>query len=434
MVKAGAADAVGGSALTASAADPWPRNDLLRRLELALRIADRAVAHLGETGYRDEDPEAGSFGPDKPLAESAMLLHVAHGLDGAPAIQEAVRALSLRIAPLARSERVACAIALHPSICFQLAMPHILLSSIGLPDSRFDNLLSLSVSASAQRGRELVPHRVLEVLWLRTLWSGSPAEAAKKAAAAASVMNHDIDLLWGSREDAYAFTHTFMYFTGFGSWLHPLPRPVEAILAVADGLLARSLLLEDFDLAAEVLMVGPMLGAPWTPTAAFGLRVLAELEDETGYLPAGNGVPEKYAQLEGADRTRYAIAASYHTAIVMGILCALAARPVGSPPRTFTAPPANGHLADDLQSVLPDADTPWQRSWHRMPLQHKQALGPLLVDMALLQLLRQHDYGAAGLWLTKAAQQGLARSAVCAQTAELLQRLSACAQVHHYST
>jgi len=402
--------------------------DLARRVGLALSIARRAVAHLGETGYRDEADLADSFGPDKPLAETAMLLYVCDGMAGAARQTLPVDALCEVLAPLARAPRTALAIAQHPTICFQLAMPHLLLSRLGSVEPGFDRLLALGAESVCHHGREVLPHRALEALWLHALWSGEPSGPAFDQAAAASAMNHPLDLLWGSREDAYAHTHTFMYFTDFGYAARPLPRPREQVIAESSCLLARSLLLEDFDLAAELLMIWPMTGAAWTPAAVFGLRALAELEDRVGYLPAANGVPERLRHLTGSERTRYALAASYHTAYVMGMLCALALRPGRAPPPAIAGAPAPDGLMAELWARIPESATPWQQSFRRLPAPEQGVLAPFLLDMALLATVRAHDLAAAASLLRVAAQHGMANAPACAQTAQLLQRMASCAE------
>ena len=211
-------------------------------------------------------------------------------------------------------------------------------SRLGLRDARFDRLLALSTESSAHGGREIVPHRALERLWIRSLWTGAPPGQEFDDAASSSTLNHPLDLLWGTRDDAYAHTHAFMYFTDFGYAARPLPRPRSEILGESAAVVARSLLLEDYDLTAEMLMAWPLTSAPWSPAAAFGFRVLAELEDKVGFLPAKHGTPEKFLRLEGGERTTYALAAAYHTVYVMGILCALALRPGNAPPAEITGP------------------------------------------------------------------------------------------------
>lgn len=406
----------------------WSREDLVRRTRLALSIATRAIDVLGRGGYRDEQAPQDSFGPDKPLAETAMLLYVAAAVAGQIGEEPRVTEVAALMAPHARSRRTAWAVALHPTILWQLAMPHILLRQLGLVDPGFDRLVTLSVGSLARSGREVVPHRALEAMWLEALWSGTPPGAEFDAAAVNSVMNHPLDLLWGDREDAYARTHTFMYFTDFGYARRPLPRSHSEILEESAALLARSLLLEDFDLAAEVLMSWPLTASPWPAAAAFGFRVLAELEDKVGFLPAGNGVPEKFDRLQGSERTQYALAASYHTAYVMGMLCSLSLRPGNAPPHVIGGPLAPVEVVSELTSLLQPADTPWQHTFRGLQPVEQRALAPFLLDMALLSAVRKHDFAAAGNLLAMAARTGLANSPLCAQTAQLLQRLVTCAE------
>ena len=404
----------------------WPQADLVRRLCLALSIAKRAIGYLAEGGYHDEEVPEANFGPDKPLAETAMLLYAASAVTEHPQLKEWVYELSLLLAPYARSRRTACAIALHPTICFQLAMPHILLSQLGYPDSRFDRLIALSAGSQAQRGKEVVPYRALEEMWLKSLWTEKAPGTEFDAAVLNTVLNHPVDLLWGSRDDAYAHTHAFMYFTNFGYSPRALPRPRQQILGESAAMLARSLLSEDYDLAAEVLMAWPLTAAPWTPAAAFGLRVLADLEDRVGFLPAANGVPEKFDKLTGSERTKYALASAYHTAYVMGVLCALALRERNAPPNQITGPLASAHLIDQLLTAIPDADTPWQRSFRQLRPLEKCALGPFLLDLALLTTCRNRDFSTVGRLLGLAVEHGLANTPLCAQSAELLNRIAAC--------
>jgi len=130
------------------------RDDLERRLSLALKIAKRAIGALGSDGYRDEAALEDSFGPDKPLAETAMFLYAARAVTGSARLDSQVDELLRDLALLARADRTAFAIALYPTICFQLGMPHILLTQLGLKDARFDCLLALSAEALAHLGLE----------------------------------------------------------------------------------------------------------------------------------------------------------------------------------------------------------------------------------------------------------------------------------------
>lgn len=428
------------SAVTAPVECGWPgrgrphspllgRNDLERRLALALKIAGRTISLLGQDGYRDEAALEDSFGPDKPLAETAMLLHAASAVAQEAGLAVPLDELAAQLARYARTDRVAVAIALHPTICLQLAMPHILLTRLGIRDERFDRVLGLSLESSSHRGREVVPHRTLEALWLRSLIEGELPEPTLDSVAKRSAMSHRLDLLWGSRDDAYAYTHTFMYFTDFGYRCRPLPEAALHALDQLEALLARSLLVEDFDLAAETLMIWPMASVAWSPVARFGFRVLAELEDRVGFLPSGNGVPERFSRLEGLERTRYALAASYHTAYVMGMLCALSLRPGhagDAEVRSELVPPS---VIGRLLDAIPVADTPWQRTFRNLDPCDQQALAPFLLDVALLDSTRKHDFGRAAGLLETASNCDVGSTVVCTQVRELMDRVCGLAGV-----
>ena len=101
--------------------------DLRRRLHLALRIAERTLQFLGKDGFDGAEVPDGNFAAEKPLAETAMLLYVAarHAPDAG------TEALLRDLAPYARSQRMRWDVVRYPSVCLQLATPHILLSALG---------------------------------------------------------------------------------------------------------------------------------------------------------------------------------------------------------------------------------------------------------------------------------------------------------------
>jgi hypothetical protein len=404
--------------------DAWAEADLVRRVCLGLEIAIRAIRIIGPDGFRDEDEPEGSFGPDKLAAETAMLLYVASSVRDQPGVGARIDRLVALLAPSARNERTRIAIALNPAICLQLAMPHVLLSRLDAGDEELDRLIELSASALAHAGNEVVPHRQLERLWLESIRAGDVVDELFDRVASDSVLGHPVDLVWGSREDAYAHTHALMYFTDFGYADRPLPRSPAAVLGESEALLARSLLLEDYDLASEVLMAWPLTSASWSPAAAFGLRVLAELEDEVGFLPAKNGTPEKFHRLAGNDRTRYALAASYHTAYVWAMLCAMSLRSGMTPPAGIPGSAAHAEIVDGLLEAIPSVDTPWRRTFDRLPRVEQLRLSPFLLDVALLSRARDHDYAAVAALLAVAVQHGLADRPLAAQSAELLGRVA----------
>lgn len=156
MNRALVADARGQSLPAATTSDDsgpghtaWARNDLVRRVCVALSIAKRVIAVLGEHGYRDEDKLDESFGPDKPCAETAMLLHVASGVTGAPDVTASIAELATLLAPRAVAPHRLCHRAAPDDLpaAGHASMPHVLLNALGLPDARFDRVLALGRSS-----------------------------------------------------------------------------------------------------------------------------------------------------------------------------------------------------------------------------------------------------------------------------------------------
>jgi hypothetical protein len=173
-------------------------------------------------------------------------------------------------------------------------------------------------------------------------------------------------------------------------------------------------------------MAWPLTAAPWSAAATFGFHALAQLEDALGFLPAKHGTPERFLTLTGSERTKYALAASYHTAYVMGMLCALALRADRAPPRVVAGPLVADAVIDELLGGTDETETPWRDSFRRLSSAERRALGPFLLDVALLDRSRRHDYAALARLLELAVRHHLADAPLCAQSAELLGRVAAC--------
>jgi hypothetical protein len=216
------------------------------------------------------------------------------------------------------------------------------------------------------------------------------------------------------------------YCTDFGFRKCRLPRRRSVILEEADSLVARYLDAEDYDLAAEVLLSWPLTGAKWSASAAFGFRVLASLEKQAGILPCGNLSARRLAEAEGEQRTRYALGTAYHTAYVMGLLCAASLRPDRAPPT-----PIRGRRFDMAslcavrQYVLDDQGY-WQVEFGKLSEAEQLVLTPLVLDIAIMQACRKHDYERLKNILGVAFEHGIAASPMCMQAVELLERLAIC--------
>jgi hypothetical protein len=400
------------------------RQSLLDRLVLALSIARRTIQYLGAKGFNGADLPEGNFAAEKPLAETAMLLYVASRERWEPGVQQEFDGLVQDLIPHARSKQMAWDILRYPSVCLQLATPHILLDILGHKDTNFNDLLACTEAAYATRGHEVVPYRELEIIWLRSLWCNEIPGPEFEEIARKTALGNSIDLLNGTREDAYAHTHSVMYYTDFGNWQKPLPRRTKEFLNESAALLARALVIEDYDLAAEVLMAWPLTSSSWSPAAAFGFRVLASLEDKVGFLPSGPSVSKRLLQLAGEERTKYALASSYHTAYVMGMLCAVSLKPGTASPLEIAGPPFSPTLIEGLQTFISKNGAHWEHVFQSLSPKEQAALGQLLLDVAMIQCSRRGEFAQMVRLLETAIQNGTADTILCAQSAELLSRMT----------
>jgi hypothetical protein len=400
------------------------RQDLLKRLGLALRIAERTIQFLGARGFDGADLPEGNFAAEKPLSETAMLLYVAIRQRSDLAIQETFDDLVQDLIPYARSNQMGWDVLRYPAVCLQLATPHILLDILGRGDSQFDDLLAHAEAARASRGHEVVPYRELEILWLRSLWRREIPGRELEEIARKTALGNPIDLLNGSREDAYAHTHAIMYYTDFGNRQKPLPRLAEEFLGESAAVLARALIIEDYDLAAEALMAWPLTSFVWSSAAAFGFRVIASLEDKIGFLPAGPLASKRLLELAGDEKTRYALASSYHTAYVMGMLCALSLKPGMASPFRIVGPAFSETLIQRLDACITKTGAHWEQVFQALTRNEQAALAPLLLDVAIIQSSRKGEFARMASLLETATHNEMADTTLCAQSAELLSRMA----------
>lgn len=406
----------------------WDDGDLVRRLCHVLDTAARVISTLAPNGYVDAEEPDNSVRPEKVISETAFLLRAASTVAFHNEISVRVERVANLLIPFARSERIALGMCLQPALSMDYAQAHICLNQLGYPDHTFDELLRQADSSEARHGKERVPHRVLEMDWLVRIWNGSVQPTSIPDAAYTSVLNRTMDLLHGTREDVYGFTHALMYLRDFNRNPLPLPRSREEILSEAQALLARCLEEQDYDLGGEVLLAWPLTSAQWSSGPIFAFRVLMKVEDKAGFLPTPMTRLERLQRLTGDARNRYLLATTYHTIYVMGLLCSLALQPGFTPPKTIPECPRTGISQLILSYLDSDNSTPhWREEAELLTEQERDSIAELLFSIALYRKVKQKQYGTARELLEHADRFGLLCCPSAIQTAELLERLARCA-------
>jgi hypothetical protein len=385
----------------------WPRGDLEDRVVRALDLAATVLDEFGTTGFTDTERPALSFGPDKVIAESAMLAYAAAGAGTGERLTSAVAAVAERLVPLCRSRQALADAALKPHRAFKYAIPHLLLTALGRPDERFDDFIFAQCTSARSMSADLAPVARMEQQWVMGKWGRRAGHVPGRLDVRGTALDKPLDVLTVSREEAYALTHMLFYVSDFART--PAVRLGRAKAAVLDDvrtLVARYVRLEDYDLSGELLMAWPELGAAWDPVSAFCFRVLAHVEDRVGLLPCGNLDPRRVATMSPGESGRYTRASGYHTAFVMGFCCAAALR---------GDPPARGVLASDrVEAVWPQLYElvghhrgHWQPVFETLADAEKESMAPMLADMATLDAMEARDFSRAAVVLGLAAQGGI---------------------------
>lgn len=413
----------------------WDERDLIRRLCHALDIAQLAVQRLAASGYTDPKNPAKGVRSEKVISETAVLLVSASSLSDHPQLGARIRNVSEQLIPHARSKRMSLGLCLEPTVAWDYALAHVCLSRLGYCDSKFDALLRQSVSAQAHSGRERVPHRMLEQEWIAK-HSNAPRPIRHSDAphgVRSSILNQPLDLINGTRDDIYAFTHALMYVRDFGLSPAPLPRQRPVILSEAEAVLARCLDEQDYDLCGEILLSWPLTGKSWSAAATFAFRVLAHVEDRAGFLPTPSTRITELKALEGSERTDYLVATAYHTAFVMGLVCSASLRKGTAPPTTIPTGNTRRGAARRILEIL-DADPycpHWRNEFRKLANPEADALAGFLINIALRRRAVTRHFAGLREILKLAYDLALANTPAASQTAELLERVAAYAEIAH---
>ncbi len=405
----------------------WDPMDLVRRLGNAFEIAERAVRLLAPSGYQDPNDSTVGVSAEKVVSETVLLLLACNSVAAQYTdISSRLQKIARLLIPHARNEQVIIRMCLNPGLAYDYAFAHICLGCLGFPDTQFDRILHLCSEAEALGSRERLPHRTLEQEWLKRMWGSSNTKDRDEYwAVALSMLNRSIDPFTASRDDIYAFTHAIMYISDLGGRTSRLPRAKGDILADAETALSICLDQQDYDLCGEILLTWPYLGAKWSATAAFAFRVLMRVEDAVGFLPAPLTRLDRYYELSDEERPRYAMATVYHTAYVMGLLCAASLKH----DRILSVVMPRSHKFNRSEILLKVIDSygnkpHWQDDFMQLETESQNALAPMLMTIALRHAVTGHNLEQVRSLLAFGIDNGVLNYPATRQAAGILRRFA----------
>ena len=193
----------------------WSPDDLAQRLCRALDLAAEVVRDFGSDGYVDSRVRELSFGPEKVIAEAAMLAYAAAGSCDHPDVMARVEAVARLLVPYSRSPRALADMALQPVRAFKHAVPHVLLTSLGFADEKYDEFFRTRCALALGLAGDLPPSARLERHWVACHWDGVWRPTTDDQLRG-TFADSPIDVLSDSREEAYSVTHLLFYLTDFG--------------------------------------------------------------------------------------------------------------------------------------------------------------------------------------------------------------------------
>jgi hypothetical protein len=412
----------------------WDEDDLVRRLSQSLDFAEQAVRQLTENGC-DQLEEQSPLCPDKLVAETAILLLAASNVSTYSAIGPRILRVASLLTAHAHSQRMLRRICLEPSVAFEHAIAHICLKRLGFYDPDFDAMLDLAAAAQSTDGRERAPHRALEQEWLRQGWlypEGLPRLRSNTNITNSS-LNRTIDLLYGSREDVSGFTRALLCLRDFNLFPRPLPKPRECILAEAEGMLARCLDEQDYDLVAEVLLAWPLTGDDWSPAAAFAFRVLCNFENANVIPPAATSIDRIKSPEIQSGRRQY-VATNYHHVYLMGLLAAATLAPGKRPPLGIPSVYArSGAFEAVFECFYPDDHKAhWQEELETLQPAERESLAEFLLNIALHREIGRSNFVAIERLLAVSSSLSL-HTPVTSQATEMMVRVRHFTEYLEYS-
>ncbi len=214
-----------------------------------------------------------------------------------------------------------------------------------------------------------------------------------------------------------------MFASDFGLSRARLARRRGAIAADADTALAVSLDAGDLDLSAELALTGPLLRAAWSAPAIFAFHVLAAVEDREGFLPVLGMDLSRYRALPAGERSGYMLAHSYHSAYVMGFLCAAALRASPMLPAAVPESAKRGAAARILRLLDgSEVESCWGGHFRALRERQQDSLAPFALAILLRRAAVRGNLALVRTALQVAVDFGIAGGTAPIHAAALLRR------------
>lgn len=373
------------------------RQNLPHRVRLALEMAGEALsAAIEERPTSPLTPGERPLLLQKVVTESALLLRCCAFLgkadhEGA----ERNERLIARLAPLARSDSTRASLCREPARAIEHAAAHVILADLGDKDDAFDGLLAHVLGSDESAAGDRTAGQDIERQWLLQVRDGTARLGSPELGLLdRSVAVRPLDVLHASSNDLYAFTHVVLHATDMGQRVVAWPRGHALLRADAEAAIALSLDADNLDLVAEVLWTWPMAGLAWTPVAEFAFELLAQVQDEHGFLPGPEHSRENNAAAE-RPWNLYVLRTSYHATYVMGLLCAAMLRMRPVTPLKAAAPDIDTLKAlDRIMHLLDGAGRRprWLDAISQLAPARQVALAPLLMTAALRRCTAASDF------------------------------------------
>lgn len=392
------------------------------KLYSTLDFAQKSLEHLVVEGNSAPEDAPWFVRPEKIIAETAYLMVFAHTYCKFKKVSDKLITLAGVLKPLARSEAMLLNIALKPTLAFDYAHAHICLSYLGHKDEIFDHMLQKALDSQAAQGLERTPYRMLELEWLKSIWTGKLNRSELKKWIGNSCLNNPPDIFNENQDSVYALTHAIMYTCFVESKIDDKNK--QTLTDQLEVLIARYMDLHDYDIAGELLMAWQLFGLPFSPSVQFSLDCILKIDKKVGFLPAPG---LDLAMIEGKEiqhRRTYIYSINYHTVLVMGLLSAVMHKKT----EININLNANLEFPKELKNILvketlESKERHWIDYFKEIDLTQRSQLIPFLFNIAICRAVQDKNFKLLQKLIEASNNTPLIDSLAFLQASELLERL-----------